>query len=154
MASRYYRAPEVILGCQFDTQIDMWSLGVTLFEAYTGKVLFPGVSNHDMIRLIINLKGTKMPDWMKKEGQFSKKHFDEDGNFIVQEGLLRTGTDDLMAALKASNKTADPKILVFFKDFLQKCLTIDPKERLCPEEALGHTFIGLRAKKRLDLANN
>ena len=155
IASRYYRAPEIILGCKFDTQVDMWSLGATLSEACTGKILFPGISNHDMIRLMLNLKGIKMPEWMIKEGQFSNKHFDAEGKFIMREqGPLRVGTDDLMAALKAANKKADAKVLVFFKDFLQKCLTIDPKERLCPEDALGHPFIGLKAKKRIEFKNN
>ena len=56
IASRYYRAPEIILGCQFDTQIDIWGLGATLFEIYTGKILFPGASNSDMLRLMLKLK--------------------------------------------------------------------------------------------------
>ena len=31
--SRYYRAPEVILGAKYDVAIDMWSLGCTLVSA-------------------------------------------------------------------------------------------------------------------------
>lgn len=154
VASRYYRAPEIILGCKFDTQVDMWSLGATLFEACTGKILFPGVSNHDMLRLMLNLKGAKMPEWMLKEGQFSSKHFDSEGKLSAQEGPLRVGVEDLMSAIKAASKRSDPKELVFFKDFLQKCLAIDPRERLCPEEALGHSFIGLKAKQKIDLTAN
>ena len=36
LVSRYYRAPEIILGCQYDTPVDTWSAAVTLFELYTG----------------------------------------------------------------------------------------------------------------------
>ncbi|VDM34578.1 unnamed protein product [Hydatigera taeniaeformis] len=40
--SRYYRAPEVILGLRYSTLIDMWSLGCVLAELYTGTIFhFP-----------------------------------------------------------------------------------------------------------------
>lgn len=38
--TRYYRAPEVILGLKFNEKIDLWSLGCTMYELSTGKVLF------------------------------------------------------------------------------------------------------------------
>jgi serine/threonine-protein kinase PRP4 len=40
MQSRYYRAPEIILGCPYNTSIDMWSAACTIFEIYTGNILF------------------------------------------------------------------------------------------------------------------
>ena len=42
--SRFYRAPEVILGLPYSTAIDMWSLGCILAELYTGYPIFPGES--------------------------------------------------------------------------------------------------------------
>ncbi|VDQ02756.1 unnamed protein product [Trichobilharzia regenti] len=36
--SRFYRAPEVILGLPYGTPIDMWSLGCILAEFITGKL--------------------------------------------------------------------------------------------------------------------
>lgn len=36
LVSRYYRAPEIILGYPYDTQIDMWSTGCTLYELFAG----------------------------------------------------------------------------------------------------------------------
>lgn len=38
--SRSYRAPEVILGVDYDQKIDVWSLGCMLAELFTGSVLF------------------------------------------------------------------------------------------------------------------
>jgi len=35
----------------------MWSVGCCLYELYTGKVLFPGSTNNDMLRLHMELKG-------------------------------------------------------------------------------------------------
>jgi serine/threonine protein kinase len=37
--SRYYRAPEIILGYDYDCKIDYWSLGCTIWELCTGKIL-------------------------------------------------------------------------------------------------------------------
>ena len=42
--SRWYRAPEVMLGIVFDEKIDMWSLGCLLAEMLLGFPLFHGAS--------------------------------------------------------------------------------------------------------------
>ena len=39
--SRFYRAPEIILGIPYTNGIDIWSLGCILAEHYTGYPLFP-----------------------------------------------------------------------------------------------------------------
>lgn len=46
-----------VLGLQYDHPMDIWSVGCCLYEIYTGKVLFPGPSNNDMLRLHMELKG-------------------------------------------------------------------------------------------------
>lgn len=47
-----------VLGVPYDPALDMWSIGCTLYELYTGKILFPGRSNNQMLRLMMELKGT------------------------------------------------------------------------------------------------
>ena len=42
--SRFYRAPEVILGIPYTMAIDMWSLGCILAELFISFPLFPGES--------------------------------------------------------------------------------------------------------------
>ena len=43
VVSRYYRAPELILGSnQYDCSIDIWSVGCILFELISRTPLFPG----------------------------------------------------------------------------------------------------------------
>ena len=42
--SRFYRAPEIILGIPYTTAIDMWSFGCIIVELYIGYPLFPGES--------------------------------------------------------------------------------------------------------------
>ena len=32
LVSRFYRAPEIIMGCPYDYGIDLWSVAVSIFE--------------------------------------------------------------------------------------------------------------------------
>jgi len=55
--SRFYRAPEIILGLNYSTQIDMWSFGCLLYELYTGQPIFPGESEHDQLLCMMEVLG-------------------------------------------------------------------------------------------------
>ena len=57
LQSRYYRAPEVILGLPFCEAIDMWSLGCMVAELFMGWPLYPGSSEYDQIRYISETQG-------------------------------------------------------------------------------------------------
>lgn len=62
----------------------MWSAGVTIYELYTGKIMFPGKSNNQMLKLMMDWKG-KMPNRMIKKGAFRDHHFDNNFNFLYRE---------------------------------------------------------------------
>ncbi|XP_016416800.1 homeodomain-interacting protein kinase 3-like [Sinocyclocheilus rhinocerous] len=47
LQSRYYRAPEIILGLPFWEAIDMWSLGCVIAELFLGWPLYPGALEFD-----------------------------------------------------------------------------------------------------------
>ncbi|XP_015506205.1 homeodomain-interacting protein kinase 1 isoform X2 [Parus major] len=49
LQSRYYRAPEIILGLPFCEAIDMWSLGCVIAELFLGWPLYPGASEYDQV---------------------------------------------------------------------------------------------------------
>ena len=53
--TRFYRAPEVILGAYYGTPIDVWSMGCTLVEMVTGQPLFPGENEADMLACIMEV---------------------------------------------------------------------------------------------------
>merc|ERR1719323_1317806 len=61
LVSRFYRAPEIILGMKYDFGIDLWSSGTTFYELYTGKIMFAGQTNNHMLKMFMDLKG-KIPN--------------------------------------------------------------------------------------------
>ncbi|KAG1462134.1 hypothetical protein G6F55_003144 [Rhizopus delemar] len=64
--SRFYRAPEVILGMEYGLPIDMWSTGCILAELYTGRPLFPGENELDQLACIMQLLGVPNKKSFKK----------------------------------------------------------------------------------------
>ncbi|XP_010916159.1 uncharacterized protein [Elaeis guineensis] len=150
LVSRFYRAPEIILGLSYDHPMDMWSVGCCLYELYTGKVLFPGPSNNDMLRLHMELKGP-FPKKMLRKGAFADQHFDQDLNFHATEEdpvtkkpvkrlLLNIKPKDI-GALISSYPGEDPKMLSNFKDLLERIFVLDPEKRMTVSQALSHPFI-------------
>jgi serine/threonine-protein kinase PRP4 len=79
-----------VLGLPYDTAIDVWSVACTLYELYTGKILFPGRSNNHMLLLMMEVKG-KISHRMIKKASLGEMHFDENMNFISVEKDKITG---------------------------------------------------------------
>ncbi|KAK0473941.1 kinase-like domain-containing protein [Armillaria novae-zelandiae] len=156
LVSRFYRAPEIILGVPYDPALDIWSMGCTLYELYTGKILFPGRSNNQMLLLMMELKG-RFNGKLIKKAKFGDVYFDDMGGFesierdrvlgtdVVRKVHISKPTRDLRARLMppASVKMKDDesKLLLSFIDLLDKCLALDPSRRITPREALAHPFI-------------
>ncbi|KAI0738089.1 kinase-like protein [Daedaleopsis nitida] len=156
LVSRFYRAPEIIMGHPYDPAIDIWSIGCTLYELYTGKILFPGRTNNHMLLLMMELKG-RFNSKMIKRAKFGDMYFDDLGAFLSVEQDRVTGLDavrkvhvtkpsrDLRQRLMPSSsvklKDEESKLLVSFVDLLDKCLALDPSKRITPKEALVHPFI-------------
>jgi serine/threonine protein kinase len=63
VVSRYYRAPELILGSnKYDESIDVWATGCILFELITRTPMFPGDSEGMQILEMAQLKGNPTED--------------------------------------------------------------------------------------------
>ena len=84
LVSRFYRAPEIILGHKYDTAIDLWSVACCLFECYTGRYMFPGKNNNHMLKLIQDTCGC-FSNKMLRKSMFRELHFREDFVFISKE---------------------------------------------------------------------
>ncbi|RAH48078.1 putative serine/threonine protein kinase (Prp4) [Aspergillus brunneoviolaceus CBS 621.78] len=156
LVSRFYRAPEIILGIPYDHAIDVWSIGCTLFEIATGKILFTGRNNNQMLRSIMECRG-KYPPKLLRRGSLTHLHFDEMLNFHSQEEDKVTGravvrvvdfkkpTRDLRTRLMGKGTRgmteSETKELTLFLDLLERCLNLNPEKRCTPTEALRHPFI-------------
>ncbi|XAR72372.1 Non-specific serine/threonine protein kinase [Bertholletia excelsa] len=150
LVSRFYRAPEIILGLPYDHPMDIWSVGCCLFELYTGKVLFPGATNNDMLRLHMELKGP-FPKKMLRKGAFTEQHFDQDLNFLATEEdpvtkktmkrLIPNIKPKDIGAIVMSSPGEDPKMIANFRDLLEKVFVLDPDKRITVSQALSHPFI-------------
>lgn len=84
LVSRFYRAPEIILGIPYDFAIDMWSAACTIYELYTGRIMFSGKSNNQMLKFFMDIKG-KFPNKVIRKGAFRDQHFDANCNFLYHE---------------------------------------------------------------------
>jgi serine/threonine-protein kinase PRP4 len=62
------------LGAAFNTAIDIWSAAVSLFELYAGKIMFPGRTNNEMLKFMIQTKG-KFKTKLLKKSEFAHQHF-------------------------------------------------------------------------------
>uniref|UniRef100_A0A3B4ZG61 Cyclin-dependent kinase-like 2 n=1 Tax=Stegastes partitus TaxID=144197 RepID=A0A3B4ZG61_9TELE len=72
VATRWYRAPELLVGdIKYGKPVDVWALGCLLIEMLTGQPLFPGDSDLDQIYHIIRCFGKRFPTW--RNGLFQSK---------------------------------------------------------------------------------
>ncbi|KAK4475829.1 hypothetical protein MN116_001081 [Schistosoma mekongi] len=167
LVSRFYRAPEIILGVPYDYNVDLWSTSVTLFELHTGQIMFPGKTNNEMLRLMMEVKG-RIPGRVIRRGMFRTQHFDEQCNFLYHEvdkvtqkektTVIRNlqPTRDLMTDLIGQSKLNEPisRKVTQFRDLLEKTLMLDPTRRISLNEALQHPFITERMSATAESVNS
>jgi serine/threonine protein kinase len=172
--SRYYRAPEVLLGCGYSHEIDMWSIGCIAAELYLGEPLLPGSCEYDQLHKIIQLIGD-VPEKLLKEGRNTNKYYTYDtkykiiriksveeyykefSNDVEPKYNIPLGLNNLDEMITKSNHKKNLNSshshldiadeLECFVHFLKGLLTIDPKYRWNAKQALRHPFI---TKDRFD----
>ena len=134
--SRFYRAPEIILGIPYTTAIDMWSFGCILVELHTGYPLFPGESEAEQLLCIMEVFGAPSVEVMEKATRL-ELFFNAGEPKIVanSRGKKRYPNNKCIEDIM---KGADAEML----DLVKKCLEWDPEKRITPKEALQHQWIG------------
>uniref|UniRef100_A0A671Y8W6 Protein kinase domain-containing protein n=1 Tax=Sparus aurata TaxID=8175 RepID=A0A671Y8W6_SPAAU len=110
----WYRAPEVIIQLPFDEAIDMWSLGLTIVEMATGYPMYPGDTEYDVLRYIVETQG-QPPDHM------------------LDSGVSETGFPYM-----DGRYPSDKRLLL---DLIKRMLELDPVQRIKPLEVLQHPFL-------------
>ena len=133
--SRFYRAPEIVLGIPYSPAIDMWSLGCILAELYTGLPIFPAESEKELISCIAEVIG-EPPIELIQEGLRTSIYFTDDGKmkpFKNNRGRKRCpATRPLKSILKGADEA--------FYRLIEDCLQWDPKARIHPDIALQSSW--------------
>jgi serine/threonine-protein kinase PRP4 len=151
LVSRFYRAPEVVLGLPYSHPLDVWSLGCVLFELFTGRVAFPGRTNNEMLALFQDLKGP-LPKKMVRRGAFAARHFegerctfarvtDDPVTGAPMRTLVEAPAVRADVAARLAGADGDPRAVAALADLLERMFALDPDRRITPRDALRHPFI-------------
>ncbi|CAK6979505.1 homeodomain-interacting protein kinase 1 isoform X2 [Scomber scombrus] len=166
LQSRYYRAPEIILGLPFCEAIDMWSLGCVIAELFLGWPLYPGASEYDQIRYISQTQGLPA-EYLLSAGTKTNRFFNRGPDSSYPLWRLKTPSehememgikskearkyifnclDDMMQVnlsshLEGTDMLAEKADRREFIDLLKRMLRLDADKRITPTKTLGHPFV-------------
>mmetsp|Transcript_47146 Transcript_47146/g.123712 ORF Transcript_47146/g.123712 Transcript_47146/m.123712 type:complete len:344 (+) Transcript_47146:437-1468(+) len=143
VATRWYRAPEILLGSTSYTRaVDVWAMGCIIAEMFIGKPLLAGSSTINQIERIIEVTG--VPDAATLEhlkSKYAATMLKEPVNLVakfppasdiyrrkmLQEKMIQTGT----------GVPAPPEAV----DMVCAMLEINPAKRMDVQEALAHPWM-------------
>ncbi|XP_004680727.1 PREDICTED: mitogen-activated protein kinase 8 isoform X1 [Condylura cristata] len=138
VVTRYYRAPEVILGMGYKENVDLWSVGCIMGEMVCHKILFPGRDYIDQWNKVIEQLGTPCPEFMKKL-QPTVRTYVENRPKYAGYSFEKLFPDVLFPADSEHNKLKASQA----RDLLSKMLVIDASKRISVDEALQHPYINV-----------
>nr|XP_043891574.1 homeodomain-interacting protein kinase 3-like isoform X2 [Solea senegalensis] len=166
LQSRYYRAPEIILGLPFCEAIDMWSLGCVIAELFLGWPLYPGALEYDQIRYISQTQGLPAEHLLNK-GTKTSRFFTKESDSPYASWRLKT-TEEHEKETRLKSKEARKYIFSCLDDIahvnlvlspdngdmqaeksdrrefvslLKSMLLIDAEDRTVPSSVLNHPFL-------------
>jgi dual specificity tyrosine-phosphorylation-regulated kinase 2/3/4 len=134
--SRFYRAPEIMLGVPYGTPIDMWSLGCIAAELHIGYPLFPGENEQQQLLRIVEVIGVP-PEEVLATASRRSQFFNASGEPNVVPDSKGTTRTPMSRSLSRMLNSQDE----LFLDFVRRCLVWNPTDRLTPEAALRHSWI-------------
>lgn len=120
IASRYYRAPELVLGCQkYSGAVDVWAAGCVAAEMLMkGTALFEGESGIEQIKPIIRILGVPKQEDLDSFDHDELPKFSEPQRIIPLESILPKGAPIPLIRL------------------LNKIFVYNPKKRITAQECL------------------
>jgi len=125
VATRWYRAPEIMLNwMQYDSQVDIWSVGCIMAELLTGKTIFPGDDHIDQLTKIMQLVGKPSEEFLSR----------------ITSANARTYIQSMPSYERQDFKAIFPRATDLARDILYKMLDLDPAQRLSAEKCLEHPY--------------
>ena len=164
VVTRWYRAPEILLGfANYGPPSDMWALGATIAEALTGVVIFPGRDQLHQLHLIFSRIGAPTartwPDALlmlrRRNIVFQESTGGGGGGDGGGAGGGRARAErpggaplsdhmrdaDLAELRRAQGALHLSRVAPVAEDFIARCLTLDPLQRLTALQAVQHPFV-------------
>ncbi|XP_057542587.1 serine/threonine-protein kinase AFC2-like isoform X2 [Amaranthus tricolor] len=86
VTTRYYRAPEVILGLGWSYPCDLWSVGCILAELCSGEILFQTCENLEHLAMMERVLGPFPENLLRKADRHAEKY--------IRQGRLNWPEDD------------------------------------------------------------
>ncbi|XP_038060873.1 stress-activated protein kinase JNK-like [Patiria miniata] len=141
VVTRYYRAPEVILGMGYKENVDIWSIGCIFGEMIRGQVMFPGMDHIDQWNKIIQLLGSPSQKFMQRL-QPTVRTYVENRPKYQGHAFESLFPNELF---QREQSVTEPQKLnaTMARRLLSKMLVIDPAERISVDEALEHPYINV-----------
>ncbi|KAJ7449601.1 Pkinase-domain-containing protein [Mycena latifolia] len=126
VATRWYRAPEIMLGFrEYDTAIDVWSIGCILAELLSSQPLFKGKDYVDQLKKILDVLGSPEETVLQK----------------IASEKARTYVRSLPISKKRPFAKVLPTADLQAIELLSHMLTFDPDQRFTVAEALEHPWL-------------
>ncbi|WPH01536.1 Hypothetical protein R9X50_00438200 [Acrodontium crateriforme] len=106
-----YRAPEVMLDIPWGTKVDIWNLGVLIWDLLEGRPLFTarGADGEQSVEFhlakMVALLGPPPADFLQRI-ETSRDYFDSDGSWRASAPIPKTSFEVLETALEGTDKTS------------------------------------------------
>ncbi|KFY48078.1 hypothetical protein V496_10330 [Pseudogymnoascus sp. VKM F-4515 (FW-2607)] len=125
-----YRAPEVILGMKWKESVDIWNIGVLVWELLCGEHLFGKDNEQEALAKMIRYLGLPPVEFLKRS-DVHLQYFDEQGNW--------RGIHPEPTALKDRLEGAGD--IDLFLDFVRPMLSWEPEKRPTAAALLAHPWL-------------
>ncbi|XP_055353731.1 serine/threonine-protein kinase Doa-like [Paramacrobiotus metropolitanus] len=151
VTTRQYRAPEITLQLGWSYPIDVWSVGMILFELYTGTSMFERARNTRVQLAMMERVLGKIPGDMYRRGE-KKTVYAKNGRLSYDKRCSewqehRRYCKPLADCMRDQNLDT-----VQFFDLLSNMLRFEQDERITLQQALDHKyFSALRPVQKLHM---
>ncbi|KAI0785883.1 kinase-like protein [Abortiporus biennis] len=138
------RAPEVLVGAEWDVKADIFNLGCLIYELVCHVPLFNPEWNQEKtgfdapqthLAQMIALLG-EFPQSLLAKGTATEKYFDSEGNLLKGPGEYKMTLHKLLSRTPYPRKEHTSMV-----DFISKALIIDPVERWSASQLLAHPWL-------------